>query len=1109
MTPFERAERAQRAAADPASSVFVTANAGSGKTKVLIDRVARLLLAGADPAACLCITYTKAAAAEMQRRLFERLGGWCIADAKSLRESLAALGEAAQGPEALAKARRLFARALETPGGLRIQTIHAFCERLIARFPLEAGVAPGFQVADEAQQARLIAEAWTEAAGDPAVAEALERLCGRIDANSFEAMLTRLMEHRGALAAAAGQDLEAAVARVIARHGEAETEAALRAEATGRAPWADLREAEAWLSGQGKRNRAAAERIAQARARPEDFEAYLGVFLRGDALDEPHLASPTEAARRDNPFLGRLFEQETARLLALLARLRARERAEDSAAALRLGAAVAEAYAAAKARAGLLDFEDLISHAKQLLRESDAAAWVLYKLDAGVAHILVDEGQDTSPEQWELLEPLQAEFFAGEGAQGPKRRTVFAVGDPKQSIYSFQGADPAKFLAEAQALSRRAFGAGQAFAAPALEMSFRSAPEILQLVDAVFSRREIAAGGPPGIFDETRHSAKRQEERGLVEWWPAAPKPPVKDPNPWDAPLDQENSEAAPASLARAVARTIRDWIASGEGVWEQGRLRPMRAGDVLVLVRKRGGVFRAMLRALKREGLAVAGADRITLLEELAVQDLLALARTALDPRDDLSLACVLKSPLVGLGDDDQDLFPLAHGRRPGEALIDRLRAAKAPRFVRAAAFVEQAIAARGASPYGFFAQALERFDAEGVSGWRRMAERLGPEAKDPLEEMLARALAAPGRGEGALWAFLAGLEEAGGSIKREAEEAGETIRVMTVHGAKGLEAPVVFLADASGGSEGPREGLFLAEDGPVWSPGAKRDDAVAAALRAERAQAEQAEHLRLLYVALTRARDRLIVCGPAHGQGEGRPAETSWHALVERAMEGHAAAIETPFGSGWRLGAPQRAEKRAPAPSRLLPLTPAWMAEAARAAGAAPPPPTPAPAPRPGLQANARFRRGKLIHGLLQRLPELAAERRAALGLAWLGRQGCPPAEGEALLGEALNVLNDPVCAPAFGPGSRAEQPILGAGVRGVVDRLRITPEAVWLIDFKTDRPAPERLEDIDPAYIAQLGGYRAALLAALPGREVNAVLIWTQAPRATALPDHVFAA
>lgn len=1082
------ADRAQRQAADPAVSAFVTANAGSGKTKVLIDRVARLLLGGSAPQAFLCITYTKAAAAEMQRRLFERLGRWCVADDAALAAELERLGEADwRSPEALARARALFARALETPGGLKIQTIHAFCERLLRRFPLEAGVAPGFAVAEEAEAQRLLTAAWRRAAENETLRAPVERLAERYNAERFDALLACLARARGeidALVTAAG-GLAGVGAALAKRHGEMRTEAQIEAEGLSRAPWAALGDAAAICEAGTASDQKLAARL-RAASRERTFAAYRDALLNDSGAPR----RPTKKTCAAHPQVASLLDQEAARIEPLDAARRAAARVADTAAALTLGFEVERFYADFKRRRGALDFEDLILSARALLCDAPAAAWTLYKLDGGIDHILIDEGQDTSPAQWELLAPLQEEFFAGEGARRALR-TVFAVGDAKQSIYSFQGAEPRRFLSEAQDIAQRADAAGHGFIAPELATSFRSAPEVLAAVDAVFARAPIAAHEPERS-DVVRHLAARTGEAGLVEWWPIAPHPEKQQNEPWDAPLDQEEKDAAPARLARAIAAEIKGWIAERQGVWDKGALRPMHAGDVLILVQTRGKVFRAVLRALKRAGLPVAGADRMVLREELAVQDLLALAAVAIDPGDDLKLACVLKSPLVGLLDDDADLFPLAYGRPKGERLIDRLRAASDAKYAPAQALIEAAIARRGLAPFDFLAWALESLDTEGRSGWRRMLERLGLEARDPLEELLSRALDAPAQGKASLQAFVCAIENEAASVKREAEAAGAAIRVMTVHGAKGLEAPVVILADTT--SEGAARGddLMFGAEGPVLSPSSGEDDAFAARARLGLRQARDAERLRLLYVALTRARDRLIVCGHANGSGEGAPRPESWHTRVGEALAELGRSIETPFGEGRRLGAPLRAT----APETVLARevsAPDWARTQAPAEEGTPM--RPVRKRRPSIDALPAVRRGRLIHGLLQRLPDVPEAQRRAAGRGWLARQGA--ASEEDCLEEALAVMAHPACRAAFGPGGRPERPIIGPSVRGVVDRLLITPTGIEVIEFKTDREGTAVWAEVPAAYRRQIEGYMRALAQAFPGREVRAALIWTAVP------------
>lgn len=1103
---YARAQAGQARAADPTASVFVTANAGSGKTKVLIDRVARLLLAGGAPSSFLCITYTKAAAAEMQRRLFERLGGWCVMEDDALRRELRAL-LGADAEVDLARARALFARALETPGGLRIQTIHAFAERLLRRFPLEAGVAPGFEVLDEPTAKAMIEAALARVAERQT--EAYAHFGERLYSDHFSQLLD-------AVAATRAPFIGADEARLIERHGVDGERDAFVAAFRSAIPWDALVEACSPLNVSGRNDQKCATLIAAARAAEDEvfLEAYFDIFFTDGG--KPRANIITAGLARRHPALGRLFGDEQARVAAFAAQLRAIERCADARALLTLARGLLSAYAAAKAAVGALDFDDLIERAQALLSRADSASWVLYKLDGGVDHILIDEGQDTSPAQWDLIAPLQAEFFSGAPARDIIR-TVFAVGDPKQSIYSFQGADPARFLKESQTLSSRAAAAERTFVAPRLEMSFRSTQTVLDAVDATFLALPLA-GEAIGEGDVLRHDAWREKHQGLVEWWPILPRPARKEPRAWDAPLDQESGVTATGVLANTLAAAVKGWIDSGEAVWDKDGPRPMHAGDVLVLVRKRGAVFEDVLRALKNVGLPVAGADRMVVAAELAVEDLLALARVALDPDDDLSLACALRGPFIGLSEDD--LMTLAAKRSKGERLIERLRGSN---HAEAKDYIDAIIESRRATPYDFFARILEGADKDRVSGWRRLFARLGYAARDPAEELLTRAQAIGERGPASLQHLLAAIETDAAIVKREMEGAGEAVRVMTAHGAKGLEAPVVILADTSGGFEERNPtGLLVHEGAFYWSPRRGEDDAAIAAARTAMTGAAYREHLRLLYVAMTRARDRLIVCGHffGHPHGSGR-AENSWHQLVEEGLaRAGAGKCDTPFGEGLRLGAPLLAGKTQATRTDAITM-PEWTSQPARAEDApehalAPsrmhPEEPPAFAAR-GKQRD-RFRRGRLVHGLLERLPDVAPDAREAAAKKWLSARGVAATEADALAREALAVIADPAFAAAFAPGSRAEAPIVGKApngrqIAGVIDRLAITPHSILAVDFKTDRPAPKDPAAIPAAYVAQLAAYAAALEDALPGRPIRCAILWTEAPALIEIPPERLAA
>ncbi|MGD2134358.1 MAG: double-strand break repair helicase AddA [Maricaulaceae bacterium] len=1143
------ATRRQRAAADPSMNVFVSANAGAGKTRVLVDRVVRLLLGGAPPERILCLTYTKTAANEMQDRLFQTLGSWSVKGDEGLVDALTKLDpEAPATTEAeLRHARALFARALETPGGLRVQTIHAFCERLLRRFPLEADVEPGFEILDDAQAAAAAARARRHVASRAErvsdLKAAFGELSARLDDESMAAFLGWSVRFRSVVGKGGDERLDALAEQLGVPVGA--TAASERRAVWEDAPVEELKTCAAALGRGSTTDQGLAAGLERALAETDPARAY-DLYL--DALTTQagdfRASFGTKKTVAETPALTRLFGDsktgygsEIRRMEEARERVRAAALLDLTRAGLIIAEAYLKAYADEKRRLHALDFTDLIEAARRLLTHAAAAQWVLYKLDGGVDHVLVDEAQDTAPEQWDLIEALTTEFYAGAGARREKR-TTFIVGDEKQSIFSFQGADPVRFLKASRDLDKRVVAGGEAFSSITFETSFRCAPEVLKAVDATFQLPAVEAAlfgadGPPG-GDVVRHRASRATAPGLVEWWPLEPRRETLEPEDVWAPVDAPEQGDPKARLADRIARNVRDWIANGEGVAdrkaekEEGlvRLRPMRAGDVMILVRQRDAVFETVIRRLKSYGVAVAGADRMTLKAELAVEDLLGAARVALLPEDDLALAEFLKSPLVhpaGLDAppiDEEALFDLAWGRKG--RLWHALRDSKDKRFAEAATLAKDLIErAEREGPFKFLAGLIDRRSPTGESYARRLYHRLGPEAEDPVEELLSRALAHERRGAPSLERFVHETLNDDVQVKRDGGEAGDAVRVMTVHGAKGLEAPVVIVPDLGAPKAGRRSAdPFITEDaGVVWSPTKAEDPAYARELRNARDAAENAERLRLLYVAMTRAEDRLIVCAPEPGTTVD---PMSWHSLVEAGMKAaDATAFEHELGEGLRLGGGGRAatsvEVGAPATEKATSL-PAWatapappVVRARRMVSPAQglsetvaPPPALSPLAKGGAQ---RFRRGRLIHRLLEVLPEVASERREEAAQHVLkGEDGLDDAAKAALAAETFAILDDPKFAPLFGPDSRAEAPVAGGSpylpkgvvVNGRVDRLAITADEVLIVDFKTDRPPPDQPEDVGRLYLEQMAAYRAVLRALYPQKDVTAALLWTDGPR-----------
>ena len=1130
-------------ASDPRASAFVTANAGSGKTRTLVDRVARLLLRGAKPAAILCVTYTKAAAAEMQRRLFETLGGWAVMEDRPLADELARIGEEASD---LARARRLFALALETPGGLKIQTIHAFCEKLLHRFPLEAGVSPNFEVLED-QAARAVSSKARQtialaAEADPLgqIGRAYTRFAVALDFASFDGMFAAFEARRPAVAAYVGSfaDTEAMQADVWRACGfDAPTLSAdLEAEALAFADWPALRTAGRALLDTGSKTDAdlADELLAVARARDEGragFDDLWRVFCTQAGKPKARLGTKG----LDAGILAWLTGEQQ-RLSDACDRIKSARVAEDSLAALNLAAAYVSLYDAAKEERGGLDFADLIQRTRELLTWRADAAWVLFKLDGGVDHVLVDEAQDTSPDQWDIVRALTAEFFSGAGARDAGR-TVFAVGDEKQSIYSFQGADPARFTAERLENAELVLDGGGRFETPALIRSYRSTPEVLDFVDAVFRPAEALTGLRPDRPDEPiRHEAVRPAGHGAVEIWAleVSDEPPETDP--W-APVDQEPPESAGKKLARRIARQIKAMVQCGEAVFARTsnggeEARPMGYGDVLILVRRRNPLFHEIIRALKREDVPVGGADRMTLSDHIVFQDLIGLGRFCLYPNDDLTLAALLRSPFCDL--DEDSLFALAHGRQP-RTLWGQLqaRADERPEWRAARDFFRRLRAeARTRPPFDVYARLLSGADETGRSMRARILTRLGREAEQALDAFLAEALKAERRGVRDLETFVADMASTAVEVKREQEDGKGEVRVMTVHGAKGLEAPVVILPDTTTKAASQGGPLLQTQGGGFLWCARKTDDCTAsAAARQARTEAGDAESLRLLYVALTRARDRLIVCGVEPGRASlkgGSWWDWTGKAMADPEIAGGVREISSQDGAPiQRFGADPVTAPAAPARHALESANPAWLmvkapAEPAALAYASPSQMAevqrgPAPSPLAETAGLGRFRRGNLIHRLLQLLPDVAPAERRTAAAALMAREHDLTSEQRAEMATAaLAVLEDERFAAVFGPGSRAEAAIAGTApelpeglaISGRLDRLVIEPDRVLVADFKTNRPAPARIEDTDRAYVTQMAVYAAVLRAAFPGRKVEAALVWTDGPKLMSVPENLMA-
>ena len=1149
---------AQAKASHPDHSAWVSANAGSGKTFVLARRVVRLLMNGTEPSRILCLTFTKAAAAEMSNRVFKELGRWTSLSDEALATELAALEGRQPTSESLQRARRLFARALETPGGLKIQTIHAFAERLLHQFPLEANVPAHFEILDDQLAKDLQDAALTHVMRAarldlrPDWSDALERLIEHMSDMEIQTALGAMIRGREGF----GRFIEASEA--MGPEGEAfgiDAAVANLSEALGLSSDDHLASLEAQIpfgpdfprdrvsqladlfETGGKRDKDQAglmRAILATSGEPEQASLWRQLFRKKDGAAKALVTVASKKMLGADLALEGAIEREQARLDALFDKRKALVTVALSEALFRLAEGAIQFYMRAKAARGLMDFDDLIMKAADLLKPANAAAWVHYKLDQGIDHILVDEAQDTNPHQWEIVRQLGEEFFSGEGAR-PVNRTIFAVGDEKQSIYSFQGAEPKWFAKMRHFFKGRADAATKPFHDIKLRLSFRSTPHVLRSVDEVFS---IASTFEALSSDKeaTVHEPIRHKDPGLVEVWPLVEPIEVDVDEDWAKPLDTKGETDPAVRLARTIAETIRHWLREGQRL--EGSDKMISPGDILVLVRKRGGFVTAVNRALKEEGLPVAGADRLALLDHIAVMDLLALGDVMLLPQDDLTLASVLKSPLFGLSEDQ--LFDLAYTpSKRTQSLWETLRQRAESGDEASEVFMpiyDQLTRWQSQidfqPPFDFFAQVL------GSDGRRQaFIERLGPEADEVMDELLNRALDFEKKQTPNLQAFLALMRQGGAEIKRDMGAADDQIRVMTVHGSKGLEAPIVFLIDGTGKPASARHhphlvSLPASNGGPdlmAWkAPASDQPRPVAQSLAELDREAEE-EYLRLLYVGMTRAEDRLYICGY---RGKIKPAENCWYEVVRRALSGRLQDVPHPVTGEvihrWQLAG--TFEHRDPVPcneqkkEEEASTLPDWARNTAS-------PPAPAPAwlqpskaadsedGRDGLDGSTMIgsralthgweprRRGTLCHALIEHLPDLPVAARKRSGLAYLAKAAPDmPLEARVDLFEEVDaLLHNPDFAPLFGPDSQAEISLVGQievngesrSVSGQIDRLVVREDAVIIADFKTNRRIPDHCSAIPMPYQIQMALYAQLLAPLYRGKKILTLLIYTAEP------------
>ncbi len=1168
----------QRAASNPHESIWVGASAGTGKTKVLTDRVLRLLLPRSDgrigtpPNRILCLTFTKAAANEMALRINKTLGKWAVMaithddPKKSLTQILFDLLGHIPTPEQISAAQQLFAHVIDCPGGLQIMTIHSFCQSILGRFPLEASLQPNFDILEEGVAAQLMQRAQNDVLtlaqspenADSMLANALNALAHDLDEQSFTNIVQDVCRERYQLAhlLSLTHGIDGLYANICQYYGIMPHQnsdsilAALCDDGLYDAQGLRLC-AESMMEDKGRDAPLKGAAIMQwlcadLQGRIDGIDDYISTFIKDDGQMYSR-SFPPASTKNTFPQSVDILTTEAQRLMDAQNSIKSIKSAQMTRDVLIVGQEILERYSALKKARGVLDFDDLVIRTMALLSgktdslshlDGGVTPWIMYKLDQGLDHILVDEAQDTNPEQWRIIESLSAEFFTGLGARDNEvERTSFTVGDNKQSIYSFQRAAPEEFQRMQRIFHERITQSGKVNRAVGLDISFRSTQSVLRVVDAVFDDAILnsAVGG-----GHVSHSSFRKGQAGIVELWPVFQSAKKEQRDFWDPPVVTRGQESGSSQLAVYIAEKIQNWLDRKENLPAYNR--PICAGDIMILMRSRSAFVDQLVRELKKRSVPVSGADRMVLGEQIAVQDLLAMARFCLLPDDDLTLAEVLKSPFLGW--DEDELFSLAYNRKGSlwqelcnfnaerlEAIPDRrddMPVISDQKRNQARDYLARLMGrARYLGAYEFFTHILNLpCPADARSGLRAVRYRLGDDALDPIEELMNAALSFGYDNIDHLQIFLDHQERADVKIKREMDEQGGQVRIMTVHGSKGLQAPIVIMPDTMESGAAKKGGRLLwpsktSLDVPLYSP-RQNDDPQQYKTIADKAKAlDEQESYRLLYVAMTRAADRLYVAGH---MGTRDAKDHSWYYQVRRAMLQDQSCQEIEQGDHKILrvenpqeASPDKAKEEKSQEYKDMPL-PQW---ALNPAPQEPFPPRPlmpsrpsdddlAPATSPLIAGqDNRFKRGNLTHKLLQFLPDFAVENRRDVAQAFIQKspQGLSKLTCNSIVDEVMNILENKEFAAFFSEGSMAEVSLTGLMsdnriISGQIDRLVIGKDEVWIVDYKTNRPPPKDPKDIPQIYRKQLAAYRDTIQNIYPQRKINMALLWTDGPFLTLL-------
>ncbi len=1107
MKNHNMATLAQIRASNPDGSTWLSANAGSGKTRVLTDRVARLLLEGVSPENILCLTYTKAAASEMQNRLFERLGKWAMLDDRNLRNSLTKLGlEPRLNKQTFKQARTLFARAIEVPGSLKIQTIHSFCSSLLRRFPLEAGVSPNFTEIDEWTAQALCTEILEKISNDEIESISLAYVSKFLSDVNLTDLLTDILKNRTVLSkfkshseicSEFGLNSKVSFEECLNKHFDSKDLKVIKI----------LREG---MQNGGVRDKAAAKKLSNIKSINLEFIKTLEDILlyKGSTEKRPEYSAKTNSFASKtvlNEFLNSSVEQVNKLAVRIEVFRQTRisyETSEKICALYDFSRVFLNHYTNEKLLRGWLDFDDLILKTQKLFIDPTIAAWILYRLDGGIDHILIDEAQDTSPTQWRIIEKLSQEFYAGEGSRDKINRTLFVVGDKKQSIYSFQGADTFELNRIQKKFKKRFDEAAKPLKELSLQYSFRSSPTILRFVDSILEKPESKNGSE--LESTENHISFYSKLPGRVDLWPSIEKAEQPKDTEWQSPVDMPGKEDERVRLACLIADQINALISSNSLIPERTGndyvMRKISAGDFLILVQRRSVLFHEIIKACKKRGLPISGADRLKLMDEIAVKDLIALLSFLSSPQDDLSLATILKSPLFNWS--EKELFDLAHDRED-RFLWEELKK-RSDIFTHEHLVLSNLLASIDyLRPYELLEKILNQYN-----GRANLISRLGAEAEDAIDALLSLSIDYEKQETPSLTGFLSWVSTSGFEIKRQLTKQENQIRVMTIHGAKGLESPIVILPETQKRKVELRDKILVGEKIAVWNNKKGEASRAEEEIKSKKIQALEAERSRLLYVAITRAETWFIA------MSAGQLDDKCWYEKIKNSLQSSKAKKQIfPTGEGLRLEEgnwSSAIEEKKYQSKKSRNKLPDWIKKVSFENKVQPNYLIPSDlggsktlSKGNGLSEEEAALHGSRVHKLLELLPKYSSQDWPEYSLKMLkaNRLFDGPPNVENAIKEALSVLTDSKFSYIFAKDVLSEVPfsaqlpkLKNQKIFGIIDRLIVGSNNVQIIDFKTNSTVPKTANKIPLGILRQMGAYQLAIEEIYPGKEVSCYILWT---------------